>query len=143
MKVTPKILTDRNIVPKREDDIQRAVLDVLRYVFPDTIPNPHIAQVTKTYKPDFGIRSLKALVEFKFATSKAQAMENMGGVYGDMKGYAGSEDWSHCYSVFYMTDHFIGQEQIDAEWKTTAKNENWTPIVVFGKGERKLPKTKA
>ena len=53
-----------------------------------------------------------------------------------MRGYAGSKDWTQFYAVIYMTDHFFTQAQIMSEFEHTSADENWKPLLVFGKGAR-------
>lgn len=134
---TPKIIKDRGIDPSKEAEVRKCVFDLLIHVFADTVREIPIVQVTKTYKPDIGIKSLKMAAEYKFADSDEEVKKAVGGFYEDMRGYAGSEDWKQFYAVIYMTDAFFTQEQIMAEFKHTAADKNWRPILVVGKGQRK------
>lgn len=134
---TPKIIKDRVVEPSNEAEVRKCVYDLLIHVFPDTVREVPISQVTKTYKPDIGIKSLKAAAEYKFADSETEVKKAVGGFYEDMRGYSGSEDWKHFYAVIYMTDAFFTQEQIMAEFKHTSADKNWQPILVTGKGQRK------
>lgn len=134
---TPKIVKDRNIEPSNEAEVRKCVYDLLIHVFPDTVREASIIQGTKTYKPDIGIKSLKIAAEYKFADSADEVKKAIGGLYEDMRGYAGSEDWKHFFAVVYMTDAFFTQQQIMAEFKHTKADENWKPILVIGKGARK------
>lgn len=84
-------MSDRKIVPTKEKEIQKAVYDILIHVFPDTIREQPVPQVSKTYKADFGIKSLKCLIEFKFITSLEEAKCAIAGIYEDIGGYDGSE----------------------------------------------------
>jgi hypothetical protein len=134
---TSKIVYDRGILPTSEAEVRKCVYDILIHVFPDTIREIPIAQVTKTYKPDLGIRSLKAAAEYKYAVTEDEAKKIIGGFYEDMRGYAGSEDWKHFYAVVYMTKPFFTLQQIQAEFSHVAADENWFPILVHGDGKRK------
>jgi hypothetical protein len=89
---TSKIVYDRSIEPTSEAEVRKCVYDLLIHVFPDTVREIPIAQVTKTYKPDIGIRSLKSAAEYKYAVTEEEARKIIGGFYEDMRGYAGSED---------------------------------------------------
>jgi hypothetical protein len=109
----------------------------LIHVFPDTGREVPIAKVSKCYKPDIGVPSLKAAIEFKFADTDAELKKSIGGIYEDVAGYGGSEDWRHFYAVFYMTDAFITQHQVEAEFKVSKVDRQWKPIVVQGRGSRK------
>lgn len=134
---TSKIVYDRGIQPKSESEVRKCVYDILIHVFPDTVREIPIAQVTKTYKPDLGIRSLKAAAEYKYAVTEEEAKKIIGGFYEDMRGYAGSEDWKHFYAVVYMTKPFFTFQQIQSEFSHVDADKNWMPILVHGDGQRK------
>jgi hypothetical protein len=134
---TPKIVYDRDIEPSSEAEVRKCVYDILIHVFPDTVREIPIAQVTKTYKPDLGVRSLKTAVEYKYAVDETEAKTFIGGFYEDMRAYAGSEDWRQFYAVLYMTKPFFTLQQIQAEFKIVGADKNWTPILVHGNGRRK------
>lgn len=138
---TAKIVYDRKVTPSSEADVRKCVYDVLIYSFPDTVREIPICQVTKTYKPDIGIRSLKAAAEYKYAVSEDEAKKVIGGFYEDMRGYAGSEDWKHFYAVIYMTKPFFTLQQIQAEFSHVSADKNWSPILVYGEGQRRQQKT--
>ncbi len=134
---TAKIVYDRHIQPTSEADVRKCVYDVLIHVFPDTVREIPIAQVTKTYKPDIGVRSLKAAAEYKYAVTEEEAKKIIGGFYEDMRGYAGSEDWKHFYAVVYITKPFFTLQQIQSEFSHVTADKNWLPILVHGDGRRK------
>jgi hypothetical protein len=137
---TAKVVYDRNILPSSEADVRRCVYDLLIHIFPDTVREIPIAQVTKTYKPDIGVRSLKTAAEYKYATTEQEAKKIIGGFYEDMRGYGGSEDWKHFYAVVYMTEPFFTLQQIQAEFEITQADKNWVPILVHGSGTRRRSK---
>jgi len=134
---TSKIVYDRGIQPTSEAEVRKCVYDVLIHVFPDTVREIPIIQVTKTYKPDIGVRSLKAAAEYKYAVTEVEAKKIIGGFYEDMRGYAGSEDWKYFYAVVYMTKPFFTLQQIQAEFSHVAADKNWSPVLVHGEGRRK------
>lgn len=134
---TPKIVKDRKIEPHNETAVKNCVYDLLIHVFADTVKEIPIPKETRTYKPDLGVRSLKCAVEYKFADSEQEVKTAIGGIYEDMKGYGGSEDWTFFYAVIYMTDAFFTTEQILSELSIDNKNQNWKPILVYGKGQRR------
>lgn len=136
LRGTPKMLSDRNIKPTDEAVVRNEVYKNLIHVFPDTVREIPIAKVSKTYKPDIGIKRLKCAVEYKFVDSDKEAKTAIGGIYEDINGYEGSEDWTTFYAVIYMTDNFITQDQVEAEFKLSKVPHHWKPIVVFGKGQR-------
>jgi hypothetical protein len=134
---TPKLIYDRGIIPSSEVDVRREIYSFLLHVFPDTVREIPIAQVSKTYKPDIGVRRLKAAVEYKFADSEEKAKRVIGGIYEDIYGYGGSSDWTTFYAVIYMTRPFLTRYQIEAEWQLTGVPHNWKPILVIGEGSKK------
>lgn len=83
------------------------------------------------------MRSLKAAVEFKFCDSEKELKRAIGGVYEDVAGYAGSDDWRHFYAVFYMTDAFMTQSQVEAEFNLSRVDRRWRPLLVQGRGARR------
>lgn len=140
LRGTPKIIRDRQLSPSTEAEIRNAVYDTLIHVFPETVREVPIAQVSKAYKPDIGIRSLKAAVEYKFADSEEETRKLLGQIYEDIHGYAGSSDWINFFAVLYMTDAFLTQAQVDAEWQMTNVPHSWKPILVTGRGARAVRK---
>lgn len=76
-------------------------------------------------------------MEYKFVDSAEEAKTVIGGVFEDIQGYAGSEDWKFFYAVIYMTDNYLTIDQVHAEFELSQVPHNWMPIVIFGKGKRK------
>lgn len=136
LRGTPKILTDRKIEPSNEAQVRNEVYNTLIHVFPDTVRELPIARISKVYKPDIGIKRLKSAIEYKFVNSETEAKTAIGGIFEDINGYEGSKDWTTFYAVIYMTDNFLTQDQIEAEFKLSNVPHHWKPIVVFGKGLR-------
>jgi hypothetical protein len=136
LRGTPKMLSDRKIEPTNEAEVRNEVYKTLIHVFPDTVREIPIAKISKTYKPDIGIKRLKSAIEYKFVDSESEAKLAIGGVFEDINGYAGSKDWTTFYAVIYMTDNFLTQDQVEAEFKLSKVPHHWKPIVVFGKGKR-------
>jgi len=135
---TARLVKDRLIEPRNECEVRNALYQTLIHVFPDTVREVPIAKVSKCYRPDIGIRSLRAAVEFKFADSEDELKRAIGGVYEDVAGYAGSEDWKHFYAVFYMTDAFMTQSQVEAEFSLSKVDRKWRPLLVQGRGGRQI-----
>lgn len=136
LKGTPKIIFDRGIEPKNENDVQREVHKVLIHFFPDTLREFPIPKIAKTYKPDFGIKSLNCAVEYKFVDSIEEAKKFFGGIFEDVAAYGGYKDWSVFYAIIYMTEPFLTQYQVQAEFDLAKIPENWKPVVVYGPGKR-------
>jgi hypothetical protein len=55
LRGTPKIISDRKLIPNNEADVQKEMFQILIHIFPDTTREFPIPSVVKTYKPDFGI----------------------------------------------------------------------------------------
>ncbi len=137
LRGTAKIISDRNVLPKNEADVQKEIYNVLLHVFPDTVREIPIPKIAKTFKPDLGVKHLKCAIEYKFVDSEKEAKSCIGGIFEDMMGYEGTDDWKTFFAVIYMTNNFMTQDQIEAEFELSKAKKNWKPIVVFGKGERK------
>ncbi len=136
LRGTPKIISDRKLIPKNEADVQKEMYQILIHIFPDTTREFPIPSVVKTYKPDFGIKSLKCAIEYKFVANEADSKRFIGGLYEDVHAYLNSEDWKTFYAVIYMNDFYYTQDQIEADFRASKVPGNWKPIVVYGKGER-------
>ncbi|OIR12675.1 hypothetical protein GALL_57420 [mine drainage metagenome] len=136
LRGTSKMLSDRKIEPANETEVKNEVYKTLIHVFPDTVREIPIAKVSKTYKPDIGIKRLKSAIEYKFASSAEETKTAIGGIFEDINGYEGSKDWTTFYSVIYMTDSFMTQDQVEAEFKLSNVPHHWKPIVVYGHGKR-------
>ncbi|QXP55184.1 hypothetical protein H0I25_13995 [Cellulophaga sp. HaHa_2_95] len=136
LRGTPKMIYDRALEPSKESEVQSEVYKTLIHVFPDTVREIPIAKISKTYKPDIGIKQLKSAIEYKFVDSAKEAKTSIGGIFEDIQGYEGSEDWTTFYAVIYMTDNYLTVDQVEAEFKLSKVPHNWKPIVVYGKGSR-------
>jgi hypothetical protein len=138
LRGTPKMLFHREIQPTNEAEVRNEVYKNLIHVFPDTVREIPISKVSKIYKPDIGIKRIKSAIEYKFVTSESEAKTAIGGIFEDISGYEGSDDWTTFYAVIYMTDNFMTQDQVEAEFKLSKVPHHWKPIVVYGKGDRKI-----
>lgn len=132
---TAVIIRDRGLQPKNESDVRNAILEVCNYSFPDAMREVGIPRILKHTKGDIGIPSLRTMVEFKFIDSLAELKASLDGVYADMKGYH-HHDWDTFYGVFYMTEPFCIQEDVEKEFELVSADKSWTPIVVHGPGSR-------
>lgn len=66
-----------------------------------------------------------------------EAKAALDGIYADMRGYSGHHAWRSFYAVFYMTQNFYTQADVDHEFRLVKADLNWTPLVVVGPGARK------
>lgn len=135
------IFATRNTEPANETAISNALREVLCFAFPGQVRVNPIEKSLKTYYPDIGVTSLMAAAEVKFATKKAEATAALDGIYADMKGYSGRDEWRSFYAVIYMTKPFYTQKDVDREFKLVKAEYSWTPFVVLGPGERKKKST--
>lgn len=142
LRGTAKMLFDRKIEPTNEAQVRNEVYKNLIHVFPDTVREIPISKVSGTYKPDIGVKRLKSAIEYKFVDSAHEAKIAIGGIFEDIMGYSGSADWTMFYAVIYMTDNYMTQDQVEAEFKLSNVPHHWKPIVVFGKGSREAKNKK-
>jgi hypothetical protein len=126
------LIRDAKINATRELHVQNALRMVLPLSFPDCVPHPQIPKPTKTYIPDFGIASLRTLVELKFVDDPKKAKLVMGELFEDMKGYHGTSAWTFCFGVIYQTVSALTQAVVDAEAKIAGVPSDWTIILVTG-----------
>jgi hypothetical protein len=132
---TAVIIKDRGLVPRNESDVRNAILEVCNYSFIDAMREVGIPRILKHTKGDIGVPSLRTMIEFKFINSKSEMKSSLDGVYADMKGYK-HNDWDTFYGVFYMTQPFYTQEDVEKEFEMVSADKTWTPIVVHGPGTR-------
>jgi hypothetical protein len=85
---------------------------------------------------DSGVRSLRAVIEFKLAKDTKGLKMATSGLFEDASGYKASADWSRFYSVIYMTGAHGTEEQLLADFDRAGMIA-WTPILVTGQGKPK------
>jgi hypothetical protein len=94
-----------------------------------------IPGAVKNFIPDSGIRSLKAVIEFKFAATSQELKTATSGLFEDSAAYKASADWQRYYSVVYMTGAHGTKEKLLAAFEQAGMID-WTPILVTGAGGR-------
>ena len=137
LRRTPEILESRNITPRCEADIRKAMNEHLKYTFEDYSTNISIAKPLKSFKPDCGIISIGAAIEFKFCDSEKEVKTALSGIMEDLSGYAGSKDWKLFYSLVYMTGSYANEKQFRVSLGSSENASKWKPILVKGSGSRK------
>lgn len=137
LQQTPHLLNDFSIDPGSENDVQKALFNIIRSVFPDCKREKSINHIFKTYKSDFGISSIKTLIEIKYADSEAELKNEIDGIYADMRGYSGDHQWKNFFALFYTTKAIAAQSRIDEEFKLANADISWKPIIVHGTGHRR------
>lgn len=131
LRDTAVFMHRRGVQPKNEADIQKVMDELLYAAFIDYSPQVPIAGIIKNFKPDGGVRSIKAAVEFKFVRSPQEMRGAVSGILEDTAGYRGSADWVRFYSVIYMTGPYESEARFDEELRR-AEAPAWTPILVNG-----------
>ncbi len=116
--------------------------DYLSACFPDFRLNPPIGGTLKTFKPDCGIASAGAAIEFKIVHTKEQVANAFSGIAEDTAGYKGSKDWTRFYAVLYQAQPFMLESHLRQDMKRIGA-ATWTPIVVNGPTKAKTKTRKA
>jgi hypothetical protein len=141
LRRTSVLLRRRRVSPTSEADVQKVMDDYLHAAFSDYTPQVHVHGTIKNFKPDGGVLSLKAAVEFKFARTEREVTTALSGILEDSAGYRGSTDWTRFYSVVYMTGPFEAEDRFAADLRR-AEAFSWTPILVNG-SEPPTPKRRS
>ena len=128
-------MEQQKIEPQNETEINRLMKTVVSAAFPDTV-KPAIPTVVKTYRPEFGVPSLAAVAEYKFAENEQELKQCIDGILADSNGYQADGQWKRFYAVFFMTKAFFTQAQIDEQFKQCGIKESWKAIVLVGRGNR-------
>jgi hypothetical protein len=110
--------------------------DYLSACFPDFMKNPSIGGALKNFKPDCGITSVGAAIEFKFVRDEGQVATAFSGVAEDSAGYKGSKDWTRFYAVIYQAEPFMLESHLRSDLKRIGA-ATWTPIIVNGPTKNK------
>jgi hypothetical protein len=132
-----QITKQLGVEPTKEKHVRDCLRKALGFAFPDVVMEIKLAKTLKTYQPDIGVTSLMAAAEVKFVTTKQEAKAALDGIYADMKGYSGRDEWRSFYAVIYMTEAFYTQKDVEREFRLVKADLSWTPYVVFGSGARK------
>lgn len=132
---TPVLVRKRGLTPMSEAQIQDVMRDYLGAFFTEFRKSVQIPGIIKDFKPDCGIRNLKAAVEFKYANTEEEVSRAVGGVFEDISGYAGSLDWNRFYTVIYQTEAFDSEDRVRSEL-TRAGALTWKAFLLTGGGSR-------
>lgn len=132
LRNTGKLIAQRGLTPSSETQVRNAMLDYIQLAFEDARKEVPIPKKFKTYKVDIAIPSLRTAIEYKYVKTANEMKACLDGIYADMKGYGGDDAWRTFYAVFYMTDPFFRQDEVDEEFALVQADLNWTPILVFG-----------
>jgi hypothetical protein len=142
LRKTPVLLRNRRVVPQRELDIQEVMNDYLSALFTEYKKSIQIGGIIRDFKPDCGIRNLKAAIEFKYAAKEEEVARAISGIFEDVSGYSGSRDWNRFYTVIYQTEPFESEDRVRTEL-TRAGAITWNLFLVTGSGSRRFKKRKS
>lgn len=133
---TGELIRQRGTNPESESAVRNVMLESLQLAFGDVRKEVPIQKSLKTYRGDIGVPALRAVVEYKYVKTKDAMKSCLDGIYADMKGYGQDDAWRNFYAVFYMTDAFYRQEEVEAEFALVNADVNWTPLLTQGPGTR-------
>ena len=132
-------LVHRRGHPVNEHDLQKIMHDYLRACFPDFRLNPSIGGSLKTFKPDSGIASVNAAIEFKIVHTEEEVAKAFSGIAEDTAAYKGSKDWTRFYAVIYQAQPFASKAQFRSDMKRIGATA-WKTILVNGPTKKKRKK---
>lgn len=135
LRKTPTLIHRRDIELVGETKLQEIMHDYLGACFTEYKHPVTILGIVKDFKPDGGIRNLRAAIEFKYAISREEVARSLGGIFEDAGGYSGSRDWTRFYSLIYQTEPFESEDRVQSEM-TRAGLVTWKAILVTGDGTR-------
>jgi hypothetical protein len=132
LRCTAQILHNMGIRPTKEQDVKDAMKKHLRTVFEDFTPTVAISKSITGFKPDGGVISLRAAIEFKFCDTEERLSTAVRGINEDLSGYSGSYDWTRFYNVVYQISPFTNEGEFQRSVKLSGNAEKWSLIVVTG-----------
>jgi hypothetical protein len=141
LRKTPVLVRRRDVDPKSEKEVRDVMHDYLGATFTEYRPGVIIPGVIRDFKPDGGVRNLKAAIEFKFAVTHEEVTRAVAGIFEDISGYSGSLDWTRVYSVIYQTEAFESEDRIISEMMRAGTK--WKTLLVTGAGARKKKQEKS
>jgi hypothetical protein len=83
----------------------------------------------KNFHPDTGIASLRVAFEYKYANNVEKLKTVISGIYEDVQGYHGSDDWKTFIGIIYTTQQFATDEEVKN--MVSKLPANWKIITVF------------
>jgi hypothetical protein len=127
--------------PGKEHDVQEVMHDYLGVFFPDFRLNPSIGGTLKNFKPDCGIASVNAAIEFKIVHTEEDVAKAFSGIAEDSAGYKGSKDWTRFYAVIYQAQPFALKSQFRSDMKRIGATQ-WKTILVNGPTKKRARRKK-
>lgn len=130
---TAVVIHHRNLVPKNETDVYKAVADICKAVFPGSAkPDTAFVKIAGEYKPDVLIPTLNCAVEYKYAKTEAKLKATLEGILADVQHYSGHPLYKIFYAVFYVQPDIWGAQKFSEVWKENNFPPNWKGIYVVG-----------
>jgi hypothetical protein len=117
--------------PTEEDDVHHRLEGVLGCIFPDIKHTPTIDKPIKSFKPDTGIPSRRALIEYKYITDKAAGKCILDQILADISGYT-SDRYDHFIFVIYETQRVFPEEQWVSHLTSDGIGERVQVILIKG-----------
>jgi hypothetical protein len=112
---TAGLVYRREKTPTTEAQIQEVMHDYLGVCFASFCKDPIIKGAIKDFKPDCGIKSVNAAIEFKFVATDKHRGTAFGGIAEDTAGYKGSKDWTRFYAVICQAKPTILNSQLQSD----------------------------
>ncbi len=128
---------------RSEADVQRIVWSILRPTFPDLVDEDYLPQFgAKNYKPDFGIPSLRLLIEAKYVSASKAIGELQDELQADIVGYR--ESTSEYDAILFFIYDTRGEVAAHTELHRVIKEQTNVAdvIVVVGPGPAMATKPK-
>jgi hypothetical protein len=136
LRKTPVLVRKNKVTPQSEKDVRDVMHDYLEATFTEYRRKVKIDGIIQDFRPDCGVRNLKAAIEFKYVNSLKELPKAMGGIFEDVSGYKGSLDWTRFYCVIYQTQAFESEDKIRSELVRAGTLLTWKAILVTGAGRR-------
>jgi hypothetical protein len=130
---TAVILKQRSITPKKETDVTRGVIQVVKNVFLDhAAPKQAFIKKAQGYVPDILVPSLYAAVEYKYGESEKKLVATLNEILIDVHGYDKNPDYHNFYAVFYVKPGVSSVKRFKELWEEKEFPENWKWVYVEG-----------
>jgi hypothetical protein len=118
-------------VPRSENDVHTRIEGLLRCFYSDIQTKTRISKTIKNFEPDTEIPSLKALIEYKYITNRAQGKTTVDQVLADMSGYQ-SPDRDNIIFVIYETRRVFPKADWDRMIKSCRPQNRIECVVIKG-----------
>ena len=118
-------------LPSKESDVHDRIEAILKCHYSDLKRKPTLTKPIKNFEPDTGIASIRALIEYKFVTTIAEAKLVVDEILADTSGYR-SPQWKSLLFVIYESHRVMPEE----DWKTLLSecelDSNYDVVVLSG-----------